>query len=37
MKIIYPLRNVIFYNNNIELYKFGIEHYEKQLRLNKIK
>jgi hypothetical protein len=37
MKRIYPIRDGNFCNkNNINLYKFGIPHYEKQLRNNKI-
>lgn len=41
MKHIYPIcpiRDCSFANKgNIELYKAGTEHYEKQLRLNKMK
>jgi hypothetical protein len=34
MKQLYPLLNSDFTNKgNIELYKFGTEHYEKQLRI----
>jgi len=40
MKRIYPISNDyggFTEEKNITLYKFGIPHYEKQLRLNKIK
>jgi hypothetical protein len=38
MKRIYPMRGCEFSNKgNIELYKRGTEHYEKLLKLNKIK
>ena len=34
MKRFYPVRDADFHNNGyIQLYKFGIEHYEQQLRL----
>ena len=37
MKRIYPIRDSDFSNKcNIELYKYGIPHYEKQLRINNI-
>jgi len=36
MKRIYPIYSGNFNNGNIELYKFGMLHYEKQLRKNKI-
>jgi hypothetical protein len=36
MKQLYPILNSDFSNKgNIQLYKFGTEHYEKQLRLDK--
>lgn len=38
MKQYYPLRtNVFTTKSSIELYKNGIDHYEKKLKLNKIK
>ena len=37
MKQFYPIYNNNFSKGNLELYKFGIPHYEIQLRLNKIK
>ena len=37
MKQIYPIYSGNFSDKDVELYKFAISHYKKQLQLNKIK